>query len=274
VQDSACIELLRWALPRLGLRWAGFRKPRGQVCKRIARRLRELGLSEPAAYRDYLGRHPEEWRVLEARCRVVVSRFLRDRAVFFLLGEAVLPRLARDAQARGERRLRCWSAGCASGEEPYSVMLVWHQQVAPRFPGMRLEVVGSDADPVLLARARAAVYPESSVREVPAEWREQAFVREGDAFRLRPPYRAHVELLEADIRGAPPPGSFVLVLCRNLVLTYFDPTRQREAMERILPVLRTGGALVVGAHETLPAGMPGLTPWFGSRPIYRWSRED
>ena len=117
MRDADCVRFLQWALPRLRLRWAGFRKVRKQVCKRIARRLGQLELPDLAAYVSLLSRRPEEWEHLDGLCRVTISRFYRDRAVFDCLGNEVLPELAAQARARGQRALRAWSAGCASGQK-------------------------------------------------------------------------------------------------------------------------------------------------------------
>lgn len=75
MKDTECVEFLQWALPRLHMRWQGFRKVRGQVCKRIGRRIRELNLGEGADYRTYLESHPAEWSVLDDLCRITISRF-------------------------------------------------------------------------------------------------------------------------------------------------------------------------------------------------------
>jgi chemotaxis protein methyltransferase CheR len=77
--DAECVDFLQWALPRLGLRWQGFRKVRRQVCRRVARRIAELGLADADAYRLYLERNPQEWDALAELCRVTISRFWRDR---------------------------------------------------------------------------------------------------------------------------------------------------------------------------------------------------
>src|SRR5262245_61936230 len=119
MHDPECTAFLQWALPRLDLRWAGFRKVRKQVCKRLKQRLRLLGLPEFTAYRDQLAANPEEWRVLDDCCRITISRFFRDRGVFETLGDRVLPEIAQRAM-REQRDAQCWSAGCASGEEPRS----------------------------------------------------------------------------------------------------------------------------------------------------------
>jgi chemotaxis protein methyltransferase CheR len=251
MQDAECVALLRWALPRLGLRWPGFRKVRRQVCKRIARRIKALGLADVAAYRERLDRAPEEWPEIDALCRITISRFYRDRGVFAHLGEAVLPALAA-AAARGERTLRCWSAGCGSGEEPYSLAILWAFRLAHSFPRLTLAVVATDADEQLLERAARGCYPRGTLRELPSEWIRRAFVRDNGNHCLRPAFRESVLFLRQDIRSARPEGLFDLVLCRNVVFTYFDPSLQRNTLTEIAARMRPGAALVVGKREALP----------------------
>ncbi|MHC4932157.1 MAG: CheR family methyltransferase, partial [Planctomycetota bacterium] len=173
--DQECVRFLQWALPQLRFRWRGFRKVRGQVWKRIRLRLRELDLVDADAYRGHLHAYPDEWRHLEALCRVTISRFYRDRRVFERLGSAVLPGLAA-------RELRCWSAGCASGEEPYSVAILWRIGLASKAP---LRLLATDSDPHLLERATAAVYRRSSLRELPEAWIARAFTEDHGRFQLR-----------------------------------------------------------------------------------------
>lgn len=251
-----CVAFLQWALPRLGMRWAGFRKVRRQVCRRVLARAGELGLDGFDAYRERLEADPEEWRALEPLCRVTISRFLRDREVFLRLGEELLPELAAAAAARGAGRLLAWSAGCASGEEPYSLALAWRLGPgAARFPELALAVLATDVDLTLLARARRARYEASSLREMPADWRRRAFQREDGLWRLLPEHRRGVRLAAHDVRSAPPAAVFDLVLCRNLVFTYLAEAEQRSIGEHLAGLLVPGGALVVGSHETLPAGL-------------------
>lgn len=269
MDDSGCIRFLQWALPRLHMRWPGFRRVRGQVCKRLDRRLHQLGLGDGRDYQDYLGNHPEEWRILDGLCRVTISRFYRDKMVFARLADDVLPTLFARAHSRGEARLRAWSVGCASGEEPYTLALVWHFALKMRFPGSRIDILASDADPFMLERAQRACYPFSSVKNLPAHWRERAFTESNGQLCLNAPFRLDVTWLEHDVRGTPPPGPFDIILCRNLVFTYFDEPLQRQTLERLRRRLIAGGALLVGVHETLPAGTQGFTPWDGRLGIYR-----
>jgi chemotaxis protein methyltransferase CheR len=266
------VEFLERALPRLGLAWPGFRRVRRQVCKRIGRRIEALRLCGPGGYERYLEAHPGEWATLDSFCRISVSRLVRDRAVFEALAARVLPDLASRALARGARQLRCWSAGCASGEEPYSLSILWKLELAHRFPGLALAVVATDVDDDLLARARTARYQKSSLREVPRAWVDAAFTRSGASFTLRPEFRNGVELSREDIRERMPAGPFDLILCRNLVFTYFDAAGQRRTLERMLDVLRPGGALVIGLKEHLPSGAD-LLPYADDLGIYHKPRD-
>lgn len=252
VRDEECVPFLQWALPRLGLSWSGFRKVRRQVCRRISRRMDELGIADAVSYRSHLEEHSDEWAHLDRLCRITISRFWRDRAVFDALRDVVLPALGPTT--------RCWSAGCASGEEPYSLVL------AAAEAEVAVEVLATDVDPVLLERARRACYEGSSLRDLPADTRAAAF----EDGCLRPEHREHVSFRLHDVRVGPPPGSFDLVLCRNLAFTYFAKSSQRSVSASLHASLRPGGALVVGSHEAPPAGafepwLPGLGVW--RRPV-------
>jgi len=269
IPDQQGVEFLQWCLPRLHLRWRGFRKVRRQVYKRIARRMTELALSDIGRYRTYLQSRPEEWQRLDALCWISISRFYRDCRVFERLENACLPDLAKTILARGEHELRCWSAGCAAGEEPYTLALLFHYKLAPRFPMLRLHIVATDADSKALRRAERGCYPASSLRELPAEWCADAFERIAHEFCLKAEYRRSVSFMHQDIRERVPEGPFHLILCRNLVFTYFDDDLQREAILSIANRLLAGGVLVVGKHETIPDGPWELEPWQPRLGIFR-----
>jgi chemotaxis protein methyltransferase CheR len=267
MKDADCVAFLQWALPQLGLRWPGFRKVRRQVCRRIAARLGELRLADAAAYRSHLQSNAGEWQALAALCTVSISRFYRDREVFDCLGALVLPALASAALARGAERLECWSAGCASGEEPYTLAIQY--RLLADMPAIALRILGTDVDARLLERARAACYPPSSLEALPPAWRSQAFETRGRQFCLRDEYRQAVQLERQDLAVEVPWREFDLILCRNLAFTYFDAERAQLALGRIASRLRPGGALVVAVHERLPQPAAGFEPWPGCRAIFR-----
>ena len=265
--DRECVELLQWAAPRLRLRWDGFRRVRGQVCKRIGRRLQALGLPDAAAYRARLEADAAEWTVLDSLCRVTISRFYRDARVFDVLRDELLPPLM-EALPDGSA-FRVWSAGCASGEEPSTVAVLFRLGLQPRFPDVRLELLATDADEALLARARRGCYPRGALRELPPEWAARAFPDPGSEPCIDPAYREGVTFLRQDLRTDMPDGPFHLVLCRNVAFTYFAPPLQQEVLARVVTRLVPGGLLVIGGHESLPAHGAELERAAGPLSVFR-----
>lgn len=244
-------DLLRWAMPRLGLDPRGFRNVRGTVIRRVQRRIAELRLEGAGAYRARLGEDAGEWSRLEAMCRILISRWWRDAHVYRLLEEELLPERLEVARAEGRDVVRVWSAGCASGEEPCSVAVAWAANAARRPGAPRLEIVATDADRSALERASAAVYTESSANELPRGHLSLAFTPGGH--RARPEIAAAVTFLEQDLRRDAPSGSFDVVLCRNVAFTYFDEASRRDVAACLVSSLAPGGFLLVGRGETLPA---------------------
>jgi chemotaxis protein methyltransferase CheR len=237
---------------------------RRQVCRRVRRRVGELGLSDLAAYRAYLETHPDEWEHLEALTPITISRFYRDAAVFGALEREVLPALAA-----GRSRLRAWSAGCASGEEPYTLALLWRHALAPRLGGVALDILGTDVDPTMLRRAADARYQPSSLKELPEPWLSAGFEHQGGDYVVRPEQRARVAFAPHDLRDPAPDGPFDLVLCRNVAFTYLATEGQQHVLRHIAAALRPGGALVLGLHESRPEPSSDFEPWPRARAVFR-----
>lgn len=268
MSDAECTAFLQWALPQLDLRWPGFRKVRGQVCKRLKRRMADLGLKGFAAYRARLEADPQEWRFLDQSCHITISRFFRDRSVFDALRSHVLPGIALRAKSE-ERDARCWSAGCASGEEPYTLKILWDLEVAGNCPGVALSIIATDIDATMLQRAREGCFPAGSLRELPASLVTQAFDRVGGRFCVRPRHREDITFSSQDLRLEAPPGSFDLILCRYVAFTYFAPPLQQHVLARIMERLLPHGYLVIGTHERLPEGAQRLAAAGGVPQIFQ-----
>jgi chemotaxis protein methyltransferase CheR len=260
MKDSSCIDFdfLKWALPRLQMRWPGFRKVHRTICKRLRRRMIELELPTTDSYRAFLEAHPTEWLMLDKLCRVTISRFYRDVPVFDFLGQEVLPLLAERVIDAGEE-LRCWSAGCASGEEPYTLDLIFKHCLMPKFPKLGHHILATDADTHLLERARKACYPSGSLKDLPDGLMASFVEREG-LFCLEKVPQHEVTFSQQDIRTELPHGPFHLILCRNLVLTYFSAALQRQVLAGIIERLIPQGVLVIGKAELLPEGVADIVP--------------
>ena len=228
--------------------------------------MRDLGLDNFAAYRARLQADPTEWNVLDECCHITISRFFRETTVFEVLCKHVLP----DIAARGKREGRnawVWSAGCASGEEPYTIRILWDIEVASFYPTVSLSIIASDVDDAMLARARQGCFETTSLHELPASLVEQAFERMGSLYCVKSTYRQGIDFIDQDLRLEMPEHLFDLILCRYVAFTYFTAPLQRKVMARMLERLRPNGYFVIGAHEQLPGVVPDLVPLVGNAQV-------
>ena len=225
--------------------------------------MQELGLANFADYLERLHDDPVEAAGLADRMRVTVSRFFRDRQLWGSLLAGVLPSLL-GAKPPGEP-LRLWSVGCCSGEEPYSLAILWREHFAPR----PVEIVATDIDSACLQRASTAVYDPSSLREVPAILRQRYFCRQDHHWRLDAAIAGQVRFAVHNLMVDPLPADLDLILCRYLVFTYYRGERRLLAASHLWQALRQGGALMIGHKEQLGSADALFTPWPGAAGVFR-----
>jgi chemotaxis protein methyltransferase CheR len=194
--------------------------------------------------------------------RVGESRLFRHRPQIAALVSAVVPAL----RAAGRRELRVWSAGCAAGQEPYTLAAV----LARALPAAALEIIATDVSADALEAARGASYPAAAWGDVPAEWRD-AFDLDGDRVRVRPELAALVRFERANLVDGFAPRQCDLVWCRN-VLIYFTPPARRIALRRLVAATNPGGFLFVGYSESL-RDVPGLEAVRTGDAVYYVRRE-
>ncbi len=238
---------LRLLIDSLDRPWTGYRKVRKGVKKRIRRHMQTLGCSTVDRYLRCLSRDPDARRTCDARLRVTISRFFRDRYLWQELHDRLLPDLVN----RFGSPVRIWSAGCACGEEPYSLAIVWRQLT----PAAVIDLLATDADGSCLERARAGIYTHSSLKELPDNIRKRYFssARGGRCMRIRAQELPAVRWRLHDLRDPPPePGPFHIILMRNNLLTYYRGDVMHNAVSGIVRVLTPSGCLVIGSHERLP----------------------
>ena len=183
--------------------------------------MKALELQSYDEYKSFLESHPSEWEFLDEMCRISISTFYRDWAVFDYLKDELLPQLARLAVSE-KRPLRCWSAGCASGEEPYTLSLIWQLVLKEEFQDLDFQIIATDADEHLLKRARTGCYQSGTLKGLAEDWLTKAFYKKENDYCIQSHFRKNIEWYQQDIRVSLPEGMFDLILCRNLVATYFD----------------------------------------------------
>jgi chemotaxis methyl-accepting protein methylase len=226
--------------------------------RRLLVRIRALRLTGIEAYARYLRRHPEELARLQRALSIQVTGFFRNRACFAFLGERVVPDLLRRSVSRHDR-VAVWSAGCATGEEPYSLAALFASDIDRRRddgghaggPIPQVRIVATDIDEGALLRARKAVFPARSLAGAsPGEAARHFEVRTEDtvtpSLRLRRMVRFERQSLLDPIGRE----DLDLIVCRN-VLIYFSLEHQSHILSRFAAALSAGGYLVLGRVERL-----------------------
>ncbi len=249
----------------LDLQWRRFK--RGGIRRKVERRIADLGLS---TFEDYLLRvktDPEERSRLAQILTVTITRFFRDRKVFDTLEHSILPSMIDDKVAGN---IQIWSIGCANGEEPYSLSMLWREGFEKSFPQIRFAVLATDINGNLLARAKEGRYKKSSLKEVPGKFLQKFFRVDHGAYLLDQSAREGVQFKKHDITHDEPFSGMDIVFCRNLAMTYFSKESQMKVLRKIAVSLKEEGYLVIGKGESLPLTYPTLfIPVFPTERIYR-----
>lgn len=240
--------------------------------RRIATRLRSLGLHSYRQYADHLDREPGEYRRLLNAMTINVTEFFRDPQVYNSIRETVLPEIISRKSALGRRSIRVWSAGCATGEEPYSVALAVAGALGDSERSFLVSVFGTDIDDAALAIAKKGEYPAAGIERIPEELRVRYVQVEGATFRMRPEIASRVRFRRLNLFADEPVGACDLILCRN-VFIYFTREEQDRVLAKFHAALAPGGYLVLGRSEKVGTGMTGLfAPVCGIERIYRSTR--
>ncbi|HKL15463.1 MAG TPA: CheR family methyltransferase [Balneolaceae bacterium] len=271
MSDNDGVEFLQWALPKCGYKWSGFRKPRSQVLKRVRERMHQLEIRGGYKnYRQYLKDNPEEWKVFGRFCYISISKFFRDRKLWDYIRDEILSEyLSRN---KSGNPVEIWSAGCCNGEEPYSVSIIAEQLIGKPAVRANLRILASDRVDELLSRAREGWYPASALKELTDEELNTYFRKVdsdgSDEYKINQELANPVEFEKRDIREALPARKFDIVFCRNLVFTYFKKEEVKEFMNKLNPILKTEGYLIIGSNEKMPE-----TDWLkqvtSGLPVYR-----
>ena len=248
---------------------------RAMVYGRLARRLRTLGLASFVQYRDLLQGDAGSGEIVGLTNAITtnLTKFFREGHHFDHLAKAALPDWRqKSSAAAGKKRLRIWSAGCSTGEEPYSIAMTVASTLG-NLNAYDVRILATDLDTNVLDRARRGIYPKESSELVPAGMRSKHCVplkgEEAEDVSMSDEIRKVIAFKQLNLLGRwPMKGPFDAIFCRN-VLIYFDGPTKRSLIERYTALLRPGGWLYIGHSESVVGGFPGLS--MEGRTTYRRS---
>jgi len=220
------------------------------VQSRLAKRLRALQLNDYASY-IALVRSSEgiaERREMISALTTNVTHFFREKHHFDTLRTSALPPLIARARAGG--RVRIWSAGSSNGQEAYTIAMVL-AELAPDFDRLDIRILASDIDPLMIARGRSGIYPETAIEPIPTDLQRKYFSACDAGAEVIAPLRKLVSFKELNLHNPwPMSGKFDVIFCRNVVI-YFDPPAQAKLWQRFENQLAPGGWLFLGHSERI-----------------------
>jgi two-component system, chemotaxis family, CheB/CheR fusion protein len=218
------------------------------IRRRIARRMMLLRMESLADYLRYLQLRSDELRILQDDVLINVTRFFRDPSVWQALSAEILPQIF--AGRASERPVRIWCAGCSSGEEAYSLAIVFLEYMTTNGLDAGLQVFGTDASERSIEMARTAIYPDSLVAEIGPERTRRFFVKVDRGYQVSKRVRDCCIFARQNLSHDPPFSHIDFLSCRN-VLIYFNQSLQRQVMATFHYAMEPGGYLLLGMSETL-----------------------
>jgi two-component system CheB/CheR fusion protein len=221
---------------------------RSTLTRRIDKRIKTVGVASYMDYVDYLEVHPDEYGQLFNEILINVTTFFRDPETFDYLAREIVPALLRTKP--GDEPIRIWSAGCASGEECYSLAILFAEALGADGYRDRVKIYATDVDEEELAIARQGSYSERDIGDLPDAYRRKYFDRGAGRWNFKKEFRRSVIFGRHDLLDDAPISRVDLLVCRN-TLMYFNHEAQMKIVSRFHFALREGGYLVLGRAEML-----------------------
>ncbi|MEV6499741.1 CheR family methyltransferase [Streptomyces prunicolor] len=244
--DEALEELLVFIRDARGFDFTGYK--RSTLGRRINKRMNDVGIRTYTDYQDLLETSSDEFDALFNTILINVTSFFRDPDAWTFLQREVVPELLADVAS--DQEIRVWSAGCSSGEEAYSLAVMFAEALGLEECLRRVKIYATDIDEEALRQARSGQYPEKSLEAIPAELREKYFEQNGALFGFRPDLRRRVIFGRHDITRDAPISRLDLLICRN-TLMYFNVEAQTQIIDRFHFALRKNAFLFLGKAEML-----------------------
>ncbi|MFG3253658.1 CheR family methyltransferase [Streptomyces sp. NPDC048172] len=244
--DEELEGLLVFLRDARGFDFTGYK--RSTLGRRIRKRMADIEVTSYADYRDRLEANSEEFSFLFNTILINVTSMFRDPDAWTFLEHEVLPELL--AQSGADEEIRVWSAGCSSGEEAYSLAMMFAESLGEDEALNRVKIYGTDVDEEALRTARSGLYPAKVLERLAPELRERYFEKNGAQYSFRSDLRRRVIFGRHDITRDAPISRLDLLVCRN-TLMYFNVEAQTQIVDRYNFALRPGGYLFLGKAEML-----------------------
>ncbi|WP_055699223.1 MULTISPECIES: CheR family methyltransferase [Streptomyces] len=244
--DEELEELLGFLRDARGFDFTGYK--RSSLGRRIHKRMADVEATTYADYRDRLETNAEEFGLLFNTILINVTSMFRDTDAWTFMEREVVPEVL--AQAQPDEEIRVWSAGCSSGEEAYSLAIMFAEALGEEEALHRVKIYGTDVDEEALRTARSGLYPAKVLERLEPELRDRYFEPNGTQFSFRSDLRRRVIFGRHDITRDAPISRLDLLVCRN-TLMYFNVEAQTQIIDRFHFALREGGFLFLGKAEML-----------------------
>ena len=242
LEDVAYQKMKRLLHERVGLDFNGYRDE--YLKRRFAIRLRATGTETYRKYVRYLQKNPAEFSLVIDNLVINYTSFFRDKDVYTYLEKTVLPSLFQS------KSVRIWSAGCATGEEPYSLAILVHELLGKKLSACQVTIFASDLDEDALAKAETGEYGRKQLNGMDDSLVAKYFDVKGDLYRVKDFVKQLVRFEKRDLMKPSLRKGFDLILCRN-VMIFFSRESQRQIHMHFYSALREGGFLVIGKAEVL-----------------------
>ncbi|OGR89336.1 MAG: hypothetical protein A3J74_11110 [Elusimicrobia bacterium RIFCSPHIGHO2_02_FULL_57_9] len=218
--------------------------------RRLLLRLRHHNVAGYEEYLSVLLKDRREYLDLINTLSVNVTEFFRDAALYQAVAERVLPKIKERNFRNGSRAVKAWSAGCASGQEAYTLAMLLDDYFGAQAPAWACEVHASDIQENFLAEARTGKYPKGKAAQIPASFRKRYVIEDGGHVSMAPRLKKLVNFFKHDLASPPPLESLDLLFCRN-VMIYFNGETKEKILRWFHRCLNPDGFLVLGACEII-----------------------
>ena len=244
IEEQGFNVLKKLIYKELGLNCTYYRD--SYLRRRVDYRMRSKGISSYWEYNKYLKDHPEEYKLLIKDLTINYTKFFRDSDVWVYFKIRILPALLA-----AKKTIRIWSAGCASGEEPYSIAMIIDDVLGQRIRNYLVSIYATDIDETCLKKAKEGEYESSEVSEISNHFLRKYFVQEGNKYRIKENIKRMVHFRYGDLTKDLGYRNMDVIFCRN-VFIYFSKEAQAKICIRFHSALNQNGYLIIGKTEVLP----------------------